>query len=394
MCWDPKIVGPFRNAPVPDPPSPDSYGIEKDLLTVSDLIPHEDYMNRFLGHAFNFNLQMNMLGICTTYHEALCYHRNTICSDQAIRIAALLGNLVDSNKQGYRFDNAKWAAYLRKHRLPRKYDPPAYKDKGKARAKDGNLIDDLVFNVAKKERQEALRKFDEHFKDVESWDEDLVRIRNEEVEEARTNKALATVLTNLKTGLDDILKYWRDHCRREDDEDESATARRGNSISFRAIVEQCRQDFVALAPITMKKVMITAARPTTIDSDPIGVSDTIHRWQRAHAAGKSSDWDVLKASVAFYHFHRTNFVWHVAGTELGQIKAGARGAGTYRTVVNELFDCCKLDGKLVEGGKRRELQQEADRAQRLEEGVGDGISDDETDFGDAWSQVDPRDYGF
>lgn len=355
---------------------------------MSDILHLEDYMNRFLVHSFSFNIQMNMLGICTNYHETLCYHTNTIASNKAIHIAALLGHLVDSNKQGYKFDDSKWIAYLKRSRLPKKHNAPAYKDKDRARPKDENLIDDLVFNVAKKERQEALKKFTEHFEDVESWDEDLMAIRQKEAEEAKTNQALATVLKNLKSGLDDIHNFWRDHCRREDEEDEPALTRKGNTISFRAIVERCRQDFVTLAPITIKNIMSTAS-----DESAEQIPDTICRWQRAHAAGKPSYWDLLKASVAFYHLHKTNFVWHVAGIELGQIKAMSKGGGSYRVVVNNMFDLFKLDGKLVDGAKRREMQMQADRAVRIADEE-DADNDEETVYGSAWSQVNPNDFGF
>lgn len=385
MCWDPNIVVPFRNSPIPNVPAPESYGIKKDSIKVSDLLQYDDYMNRFLGHAFDFNLRMNMLGICTNYHEALCYHKNTIASREAIDIAALLGNLVDSNKQGYNFDEAKWAAYLKSKKLPRRYDTPAYNNKSKAIEKPGNLIDDLVFNVAKKQRTKALEKFTKHFKDVESWDTDLTRLRNEEMEKSKSNKLIAEVLENLKASLEKILQYWKVHVHREDDDDPTST-RKSDGISFRATVDKCRQDFVALAPITIKNIL-----PTAHESNPtVDVPDTIRRWQRAHAAGKPSRWDLLKASVAFYHHHKRNFVWYIAGVELGQIKAMARGGGSYRIVVNEMFDSFKLDGKLVDGAKRREMQLEAFEPKA----VAEDDDDAETEYGDVWSQIDPNDIGY
>ena len=390
LCWDPIIVKPFHNAPVPDAPPPESYGIEKDDLTVSALLPHDDYMNRFLGHGLDFNLQMNLLGICSNYHESLCYHTNTIKSDNSIHVAALLGHLVDSNKQGYRFDEAKWKGYLKKRKMKIKHDPPAHKNKERARPKPGNLIDELVFNVAKKERQDALQKFTRHFQNVESWDEDLVRIRHEESEDAKSDSVLAVVLTNLRTGLEQIHNYWLLHCRRDDDEDDFATtAKRPNGISFRALVEKCHADFVALAPM-----ILTPKTSNSTAQSIMEPTDTIRRWQRSHARNQPSHWDLVKASVAFYHYHNRTFVWHVAGVELGQIKAMARGGGSYHTVVNNIFDCYKLDGKLVNGAKRREMQLEADRAQRLEKGAAeeDDESDGDTQYGSAWSQVDPGEW--
>ncbi len=346
ICWEPEIVDPFKNAEVPDFPKPETYGIEKDQTKVSDLLKHGDYMNRFLCHAFQFNLQMNMLGMCSNYHESLCYHSNSIDSPEAISIGVLLSYLVDSAKGGFTFDDTKWAAYLQSLGLPRNLEPPAYKDRSKARRMKDNLIDQLVFHVAKEEREKALKNFTKHFQDVSSWDEDLVRLRKEETEEAKTNKALYSVLKNLKAGLEDILTFWKKHAKRDDEDEDHSSAKKGSGLSFRSVVEKCRGYFLALQP--------------TIEETITGeVPDSIRRWQRDQSAGRSSYWDLLKASVAFYHYHKSvSFIWHTAGVELGEIKATKGGRGTYRCVVNEVFDTLKMDGKLVDGDKRREMEVE------------------------------------
>lgn len=72
ICWEPDIVGPFKNADVPPSPPPAYYGIEETKLKVKDIIDLPDYLSQFLGHAFHFNLQSNMLGPCTAYHEFYC----------------------------------------------------------------------------------------------------------------------------------------------------------------------------------------------------------------------------------------------------------------------------------------------------------------------------------
>ncbi len=336
ICWDPDIVEPFRNAQVPDPPKIEFYGIEKDNTKVSDLLPYPDYMNRFLRHAFNFNLQTNMLGICTLYHEKYCYHNKAIDSKPAIQIASLLGNLVDSAKGGYIFDNTKWTDFLKKHDLPRNLTDPAYKDRNARPTK--HLIDHLVHVTARNIRDDVLKKFSEHFQDVSERDDDLFRHRIGAVEEAQTNEELAKVLDNLKTGLKTIKDYWVVHAHVEDDEAVHAT-RKSHALTFGALVERCRRDFLELGP--------------TLDTPP--TSDKIATWQRDHAAGHSSHWDFLKASVAFYHHYRSAFIWHVAGVELGEIKVTARGRGTYRAVDEEVFEAFKLDSRAVDRALRTEM---------------------------------------
>ena len=367
ICWDPAIVDPFKNASVPELPPLESYGIKKDTTKVSDFLPSGDFTNKFLRHAFQFNLQMSMLGICSNYHESLCYHTDRIDSPEAISIGMLLGYLVDGPKGGFIFDEPSWFSYLKQLGLPPTLEPPAYKDRNKAREKEGNLIDKLVFHVAKGERERALKNFTDRFEDVSPWDEDLVHLAREEMEEAKTNKALAIVLRNLKEGLEKILVYWKKRARREDDDDELLPVKRGSVLSFRTVVEKCREDFLAL-------------HPTIERSDMCDTSDTIRRWQQDHSMGRASHWDLIKASTAFLRYYKSvSFIWHTAGVELAEIKATKGNRGTYRCVVNPIHRNFKLDRKLIEAGKRKEMQLEELRKAQ---------GSDEDDFG---SDVDMTD---
>ena len=364
ICWDLDIVGPFENADVPLHPELEFYGIEKDDTKVADISLHQDYTGRFLRHAFNLNLQMNMLGICSQYHEAYCYRTRAIDSPQALSIGVLLGNLVDSAKGGFKFDEAKWAAFKKKNKLPMTLPKPAYKDKNKEKPTE-HLIDHLVFVTAKNTREDVLRKFTEHFQEVSPRDDDLFRIRNEAHEEAKSNKDLAKILANLEVGLRTINTYWKQHVRVDQDDDDTRPTTKSDASSFRTVVERCREDFLRLLP--------------TLDAPP--TSDRIAIWQRDHSAGRASHWDLLKASLAFYRYFSSTFVWYVAGVELGEIKAMARGRGTYRAVVGEVFEAFKLDPKVVDGAMRREMLER--------EGGGNGEAEDEFDeFGDFDIDVD------
>ena len=353
---------PFRNADVPPFPGLESYGIEKDTSTVADVESHHDYMNRFLRHAFNFNLQPNMLGTCTRYHEAYCYHEKAIGSTQAISMAVLLGNLVDSAKGGFQFDDAKWVAYLKKNGLSRRLAKPAYRDRLRAKPTD-HLIDYLVFVVAKRVRQKALHEFDKRFIDVSPRDDDLFRIRNEEYGEAKTNRLLANVLKNLEIGLKDINTFWSVHARPESLDEDPRPSRKSDAMTFTNLVERCRADFVSL-------------KPTLDDQFSSETSDRISSWQRDHARGRSSYWDLLKASVAFHLYYQRSFVWHVAGIELGEIKATACGRGTYRTVFGDVFEAFKLDKRVVDRAMRKDLSDKEEGSRIIEEG-----EEDEDEFG-------------
>ncbi len=365
VCWDQGIVQPFKNADVPPFPKLESYGIEKDSSKVADVLAHPNYMTTFLRHAFNFNLQFNMLGTCTSYHESYCYHEKTIDSPQAVSMAVLLGNLVDSAKGGFQFDDTKWVAWLKENQLPRTLLKPAYKDRQKAKPTN-HPIDHLVFVVAKRAREKALSEFDKHFVDVSPRDDDLFRIRNEEFEDAKTNKPLAQVLRNLVRDLKPIHTFWVLNARPGDADDTLRPPRKSEALSFRTVVERCRADFLGLKP--------------TLDDDESppaeSTSDRISSWRRDHARGRSSYWDLVKASVAFFHYYQSSFVWHAAGIELGEIKAMARGRGTYRAVVGEVFEAFKVDKRVVDGARRREISE-----REGEQGGENDVDDDGGEFG-------------
>ena len=332
ICWEPSIVNHFENAPIPKSLSPESYGIEKDNSEVSEILQHPDYIDRFLCHAFDFNLQPSLLGSITLYHEAMCYAKDNIDSPQALSLAGLLGLLVDSRKAGFHFPDSKWADYRKELKLPKHFPKPAYRDKGTSKPKD-NLIDNLVFKDAKSVREDALATFDRKFQDVPYRDEDLIRLYKKEMDAAKSDPSIAEVLTGLKNALNRIMDNWIAHCSRRDDDDDfsrDAQSKTATGPSFRTVVMDCREDFLKIPP--------SAAEPSPI----------VQRWIEEHHAGTSNYWDLLKASTASYMYPKSKGVWYAAGVELGELKATAYGRGTYRTVVSGIYETLKLDRKLAD----------------------------------------------
>ncbi|KAL8950037.1 MAG: hypothetical protein Q9222_003897 [Ikaeria aurantiellina] len=379
VCWEPSVVDPFQNAPLQETPSLESHDIKSDPKTVGDFFEHEDYVDHFLHYSFDFNLQSNLLGICTSYFDSLCYFKNDISHPSAIKIAQLLGHLVDRAKSGVMFDNDKWDAFLASEGLPRHLPKPAYKDKEKGTPKSDNLIDHLVFKVAKGVREKALGDFSRRFKGVGTYDIDLVRIYKAESEEAKNDKGIAQVLKGLKSGLQEIKDYWSLHCMRGDDlaNEEHATSIRGRRksiIPFQAVADRVREDFLALRP----------------GDEAIKLSPIVARWDREHASiatmggAQPNHWTLLKASTAFSHFHNTTFIWYCCGIELGFLKAQAKGC---RNVVDPIWECMKVDGRVV----RRKMDGEAREdgyvggLGALIDGEGGEVGEDE--YGD-WGWVD------
>ncbi|KAL8929504.1 MAG: hypothetical protein Q9208_001173 [Pyrenodesmia sp. 3 TL-2023] len=409
ICWEPSIVDPFENAPLPSNlPSLADYGIETDITTVSDLLnTHKDpesYTSAFLRHAFLFNLQSNMLGICTSYFEAFCYARNSISHPSAIKIASLLGHLVDRAKAGIVFDDSTWNAFLRREGLPKVLPKPAYRDKEKTPydRKKGHLIDRLVFETAKGVRQRVLHDFSKKFKDVGSYDVELVALYKNEVVEAKSDGGIAQALKGLRGELDKLRDVWSALCSSrigEEDGDELSPVKKERRksgmgvLSFQALCEQVRDRFLALRP----------------SEEAIAKSPVVARWEReafpqvAAATSFSSTtsntasvppptiphWTLLKASYAFYLFHNRTFVWYACGVELGILKSQARSCSN---VVTPIWECMKLDGKAV----ARRLGGDGDEIGLSgrgpgEGGIGDGEPEGEADeYGD-WGWVEEVD---
>ena len=355
ICWEPSIVEPFENANVPRTPGHEHYGITKDNTKMADIISDPEWPSKFLGLGFSFNIEASLLGQCSVYHESFCYRHGTIRDPMAIDLAMLLGHLVDRAKGGLMFSEQTWISFLKKHSLPARLPKPAYKNKATAKPTD-HVIDELVFVVAKGVRQKALGQFSQRFEDVPAYDDDLVRLSKDEHDESRGDPELKRILLDLAEKLQGVCDFWTSNVG-TDGEDEVSPKR---GMTFRALVEHCRDMFLAIEP------------PDT--SHPM-----VRRWKKAGVCGRKSHWLLLKASALFAHFHKRNFVWHVAGEELGEMKA--MRTRSYHTIVSDIFAAYRLDTRYVKRPERkRNLRSLEDRADEEDEGW--------DDFADAFAEIE------
>lgn len=294
-----------------------------------------------------------MLGFCTVYHESLCYSRTTVDDPKSVYIGMLLGLLVDRAKAGIIFDENKWQNFLKTLELPNRLPKPAYKNKEKARPTN-HMIDRLVFEDAKSAREKALGGFDQRFTQVSSWDDDLVRIFNDETELAKKDTVLAKVLKDLKDKLAEIVNFWARNMQMIKD-DEFKSTRKPATLPFQAVVEKCRADFLAINPC--------------YDSG-VDKCHVVRRWS-GESGSRNFDakrWSWLKASAFFQDTNNQGSrVWFIAGVELAEIKAMAHGTGTYRVVKREVHHAMKLNGKLVDGSERNSLLEAENAAEEEEE---------------------------
>lgn len=399
ICWEPSIVEPFENSPhIFEAPPLSTYGIEIDQTKVSDLIHSEDYTSQFLHHAFDFTLQPNLLGICTSYFESFCYSQNSISHPSAVKIAYLLGHLVDRAKAGIIFDENKWYEFLKSEGLPRKLPKPAYKDKENSEPKKTHLIDRLVFETAKGVRQRVLHKFSKRFKDVGTYDSDLVALYKTELEESKSDKGITKALHDLKAEIRNLKDFYSKHCSGAKDMEGDDISpmkggrRRKSVIPFQALVEQIRDQFLAIRPsdeaIALSPIVARWARESSSssrDKDERNLSVS-----SSSTSSKATYWTLLKASTAFSLFHNTNFIWYACGVELGIMKAQAKGS---RHVVDDIWACMKVDGKAVgrKLGAREGSISDGFGGGSCWNGVSEGAGgegiDEESEYGD-WGWVE------
>ena len=394
---------PFQNVPMVEAPSLESYGISVESKTVDDFLMHEpgEHTSGLLRYAFDFTFKGSLLGICTSYFESLCYSENSIAKPSAMKIAHLLGLLVDTAKAGIIFNDETWNAFLKKEGLPKSLPKPAYKEKARnIPTRPKHLIDQLVFVVAKGVREKALGDFSRRFKAIGTYDVDLVALYRNEQQEMKEDGGIALALKDLKADLHRLRDFWATNCRGSDDipDDEAGGLTRSfgrkSVLPFAAVAEHVRDEFLGLEPSAAAIAQSPVVRRWAQDlrsNKPIRELNTVVRAPSFKAdpgtppSSPVNHWALLKASTAFSMFHNTNFIWYIAGPELGILKATAKGMGGFRTVTKGMWECMKMDRKMVERRKARERNDaEMEMYGELDAGEGVEIGDE---YG-SWGWVD------
>ncbi|KAK2067085.1 hypothetical protein P8C59_000850 [Phyllachora maydis] len=304
VCWDPALVSNFDNAEVPD--------LARFDLVVSKYTKKDKTKYRELGNGtfhelirkgFQFNMKHSILGAATEFKEAYLYHSlQTASSEAANLLSTLLGNLVDQSKQGIMFTWGDWLL----------------------------LADYLKFEV-------GLPKIEEFLKNVyQSLESDVQGCRDADLEEyfkdfevkARNSRPCARVLDKLRKDIDAVRKDWTRATAGGND-------KKAKGTEWRAKVGPVYQKWCSIVP----SVEMTPGkmRPATMLTQDFLPGD-LH-----------SQWALLRASTA-YKYHKSNFVWHMAGRHLAEIKArmvSARAGGAPVLLVPELYAAATVDKKYV-----------------------------------------------
>jgi len=346
ICWDPSIVNSFTNARMPSNlPDEAALGLTRDTTTINQLAANDDPVRTFLRKSFDFCLEPNLLGMCTSFHERMCYARQDINTRGAVIMSTLLGLLVDREKQGLRFTDEDWTKLRQSNDeiWPKNPPKPAYKEDKHENARS-HIIDHLVFDVAKTIRQETLHDFSESFKDANPWDSDLAALYKQEDENAAKNGEVKEALRQLKTNLAAVYDHWSKHVSPSDND----RAKKGR---FSALVEETYSRFrQILPPANSTHPLVAHWRRDAERNEDDGTG-----------TGTVSHWSLLRASATFTRYYNRSsgkFPWYMAGRELGILKAGRATKGKWRAVVEPVYACLKPDAGYVKRvGRRRELEE-------------------------------------
>jgi hypothetical protein len=346
VCWDPAIVDAFTNTPF-DPAASLS---AKDLGLWHHARPMTDYnlfgqktsdgFDNFMAKVFSFNAVPSPLGICTNEHEKLCYKLNGINSPAALKLAHLLGCLVDASKSGYELTREHWQelrAELGLHSLR----IPAYKDQEPRTDYNlNNIIDYLRFKVVKDKVEQIQEDFAGLSRDF-SVDDDLTAVWEKFWARAITDRHAYTkesvfcgVLGEMKKAIEDAKHSWSRVCK---------------SMPYQETIEKAAE-FLGQVELPSPPGRLHPSPQTT----PISLFlDTEEAWAE------------LRASYAYKRFHHGAFAWLAAGPVLCRIKA--RATGPLRTTIQSVYATFKVDGRkaerLLEDARRADAELEEAEAE-------------------------------
>lgn len=348
VCWDQNIVGNFENAAAPEKPDlfkkhPGDTGgyLSKDKQTFTDILQGcgddpDAATSEFLKASFAFNMQPQLLGICTVHKERVCYKQRSVRGRAAVALSTLVAHLVDQKKQGIVFSDADFA------RLKRDLvgvqlgdgEEPAYKTDRRPAVVE-HVLDVLKFEVAIPLIEEGLRAFTQAVAGMEggcSTDADLLYYFEDlEVlaagsKPAERRDASETAYKALGDALREDLHAVHDLWREKD----------GPHPSFQARAEAAHRAWLAVQPCS---AALENHCVRTKLLGPQGDDDSFSYW------GK------LKASVGYRLFHRVGprFLWRVAGEQLLRIKAERRCVrkGQAVALVPGVYAALRADRKMV-----------------------------------------------
>lgn len=384
VCWDPAIVEPFTNSDLPIIPDQELCGMKQESRPLCEIFTKgrtfEEAIQDVLQEAVDFNARPSFLGSCSTEHERLIYSLSQqqnvkkLSHPGAVKLAALAGYLVDSNKQGWSLNETSWFSFRADAKGSKELPQPAFR-KGDAPRRQGgtfpNVVDFLRFEVAEQKRNSTLACFQKLNPEAGTYDGVLSaawkEVWNEALEEKKVweektrhgsrgavidkqdyDPGLGTYLIcqDLIQRISEIQQRWKEVAPAKESSDQSEYDR-----AVRKIYE-----------------LFLTIEPKQIDHD-------IRRLFVKEKTKQVSNWSLLRASCLHYHIcGRGTFpewVWYIAGRELCHLKVMSY-RGPARIVPEYILNSMKANSKLTKALVEQEAMdaEEMDAEDIIEIGVG------------------------
>lgn len=342
VCWDSDVVHLFNSAEVPKKPDLFEEGfLEKSSLAFGEHGGGVSTCADLVYQGFLFNMQPSLLGICTTFKEAYCFRYDTISNEKAIALSTLLSLLVDQAKQGTIFTEDNW----KKFRISlvgdnyNKIRKPDFSSKAPVITRKGgkvHILEHFQLNVVNVVIDEAMQKFNEAVKPSNLQegaillDPQLTKLERDYDEYAYgvNGDVIKSLLRHLRDEIDKIVDAWLGEVRR----------------SFSSKILKYHEQWMAIQP------------PSELMSHPI-VESLMDSWCDHQQYSK---WSLLKASVTFKKFYKSNteIAWRLAGSQLAYIKARATKtpSGTADVMVKAtMWAALRPDKRVIERRMRRRV---------------------------------------
>lgn len=326
----------FENTNVPPCPDLVKEGlIRQDLTTYEQLVDgYSDPTNIFLQKSLAFNMQQNMLGICTRFKEDVCYTqslKDEYNTKEAIWLSTLLSCLVDRSKQGYSFMEDDWTHFKRTVvKFPTRR--PLYKNEDGHFDRNAKHIIDRLMYTAHRTIKSSIEDFHSRLPNPPHWDPDLVTYYKWARKNAETEPLWKILLDDLDKDITALRDEWK---RKWPRTQRSFREGEESKADFMPKVAQCYAIYQAILPKTNNALTQSLLR----DCFDVEVSDWAH----------------LRASALFHSYNRmkgevSRFVWHMAGKQLSDLKCWSCG-GFPPAITPGMYAMLKPDPAYVKRAK-------------------------------------------
>jgi hypothetical protein len=345
IIWDIRIVGEFRNAPVPRSNTPhEEFGIVKDERSLRNVLIGDDPVTNFLFEGFKARLVRVPLGRVSNLIKSVAYQKGAGAyrSTGVLKLLDLHNYLIDADKNGYRFGDDGLDSYLVKlasSGLIQDARPPKPEyEKAMSAGIEVETVnasrqwshpnDVVFFDYVRPQIVNILQQLASFVEKSRSFsDQKLQKIYNEFNDSI--DPAIHGEMPYLKSALNDLRRLWNSSF---------SSRRKGTPVGV--VISQMQAKYSEIKP-----------------ADP----DLARTWTASRFSQEPSLWALLKASTLYTLYHqekRTSMIWQLAGPELAYIKAHD---SKHRIVVEKLWSVLKPRKRRVklifepdEAGKRGE----------------------------------------